>query len=193
MMSDLSATNTFLPIALFTANITSGTVPLDVSFTDNSIGTCTSWIWDFGDGKNSTDRNPVHEFTDPGNYTVNLTVTNEKGTASTSATITVFEKPEAVIETPITTNGLAIDPDIYGDRIVWQEVTAKNLISTCTICPLKRRHKLPQTGSPSSLAIYGNRIVWDNSSDFNTYMYDLSTSQGNSNHYHWRNLSCYLR
>ena len=174
-ISDLSATNTFLPIALFTANITSGTVPLNVSFTDNSIGTCTSWIWDFGDGKNSTDRNPVHEFTDPGNYTVNLTVTNEKGTASTSATITVYKKPEAVIETPITTSGFAMDPDIYGDRIIWKESQSEKYSIHMYDLSTKKETQITTDGSPSSLAIYGNRIVWDNSSDFNIYMHDLST------------------
>ena len=47
--------------------------------------------WDFeNDGSiDSTERNPVHEFTDPGTYTVNLTATNENGTDSKSVTITV--------------------------------------------------------------------------------------------------------
>ena len=31
----------------------------------------------------SEDRNPVYEFTIPGNYTVNLTASNENGTDST--------------------------------------------------------------------------------------------------------------
>ena len=41
----------------------------------------------------SEDRNPVYEFTIPGNYTVNLTASNENGTDSTSATINVTEEP----------------------------------------------------------------------------------------------------
>ena len=53
--------------------------------------------WDFGDESNSGDRNPVHEFTTLGIYTVNLTATNENGTASKLATITVSEKPVPVL------------------------------------------------------------------------------------------------
>jgi len=35
-----------------------------------------SWYWDFGDGKTSTAQNPLHTFTEAGNYTISLTVNN---------------------------------------------------------------------------------------------------------------------
>ncbi|MDD4497237.1 MAG: DUF2341 domain-containing protein, partial [Methanosarcinaceae archaeon] len=38
-----------------------------------------SWFWDFGDGATSTNQEPVHTYTNAGNYTVNLTVTNSYG------------------------------------------------------------------------------------------------------------------
>jgi len=41
-----------------------------VAFNDESIGTITSWLWTFGDGTTSTERNPIHEFTKPGIYYV---------------------------------------------------------------------------------------------------------------------------
>ena len=52
----------------------------------------TAVSWDFnGDGiTDSEDRNPVYEFTIPGNYTVNLTASNENGTDSTSAKSTLL-------------------------------------------------------------------------------------------------------
>jgi len=37
------------PVANFTANVTSGTAPLPVSFTDLSLNTPTGWAWFFGD------------------------------------------------------------------------------------------------------------------------------------------------
>jgi PGF-pre-PGF domain-containing protein len=69
-------------IAHFIANVTTGHVPLSVLFTDLSQNV-TSRSWDFNnDGTiDSTEANPVYVFKDPGNYTVNMTVTNEKGTA----------------------------------------------------------------------------------------------------------------
>ncbi|WP_308219145.1 PKD domain-containing protein [Methanoplanus endosymbiosus] len=63
----------------FTADPILGLAPLNVSFTDTSTGSVTGWSWDFGDGTTSTVQNPVHIFTDPGSYTVNLTVTDIYG------------------------------------------------------------------------------------------------------------------
>jgi PKD repeat protein len=50
----------------------------EVSFTNKSIFAKT-WEWDFGDGKKSTELNPVHTYT-PGSYLATLTVTNPCGT-----------------------------------------------------------------------------------------------------------------
>ncbi|MBP2147105.1 PKD repeat protein [Methanofollis sp. W23] len=66
-------------VAHFAADLTTGSAPLTVQFTDLSTGSPTSWSWDFGDGKVSTKQHPLHTYTDPGIYTVNLTVTNSGG------------------------------------------------------------------------------------------------------------------
>ena len=50
------------PTANFTANQTTGTTPLNVSFTDSSTNTPTSWYWEFGDGNNTTSQNPTHVY-----------------------------------------------------------------------------------------------------------------------------------
>ena len=49
----------------------------DVSFTDLSLGNPTAWSWDFGDGKYSTEKNPVHTYDQEGIYTVSLTIFNQ--------------------------------------------------------------------------------------------------------------------
>jgi len=72
------------PSADFTASPTSGTSPLNVSFTDNSTGNPSSWRWTFGDGTSSTEQNPVHLYSNPGSYTVKLTVRNEEGSNALS-------------------------------------------------------------------------------------------------------------
>ena len=64
------------PQANFTANVTAGTMPLTVQFTDTSTGDPTAWSWSFGDGNTSTDQDPVHTYTSPGNYSVALTVSD---------------------------------------------------------------------------------------------------------------------
>ncbi len=67
------------PTAAFSGTPTSGTVPLDVSFSDASTDNPTSWSWDFGDGNTSTAQNPTHTYTAAGTYTVSLTVSNAYG------------------------------------------------------------------------------------------------------------------
>ncbi len=79
-----------LPVANFDSNVTEGYSLLSIQFTDLSQN-ATGWIWDFGDGSNSTQRNPVHEYANPGIYSVNLTATNENGTDSMLTTITAMQ------------------------------------------------------------------------------------------------------
>ncbi|KKG14163.1 hypothetical protein EO94_15715 [Methanosarcina sp. 2.H.T.1A.3] len=72
-----------LPVANFSSNVTSGSAPLSVQFTDSSLN-ATGWDWDFGDGFNSTEQNPSHVYVSSGSYTVNLTVTNTARTNTSS-------------------------------------------------------------------------------------------------------------
>ena len=64
----------------------SGAAPMDVTFADLSTNSPTSWSWSFGDGNYSTVRNPVHTYTNPGNYTVSLTASNSIGSSSKTRT-----------------------------------------------------------------------------------------------------------
>jgi C1A family cysteine protease len=67
------------PDARFTATPKKGKKPLRVAFKDRSLRRPISWLWDFGDGQTSTDRNPVHSYANAGTYTVTLTVKNTGG------------------------------------------------------------------------------------------------------------------
>ncbi|WP_255333392.1 lectin like domain-containing protein [Methanocalculus taiwanensis] len=91
------------PQADFSANITSGSAPLTVAFSDASIGTPTAWYWDFGDGGESRVRNPVHTYTQAGAYAVNLTVTNSRGEDSEvkSSFISVSEDCTNIVVLPL--------------------------------------------------------------------------------------------
>ena len=65
--------------AEFTAVPEAGQAPLQVRFTDITAAggaSIASWQWAFGDGESSTLQNPTHLYTQPGTYTVSLTVSN---------------------------------------------------------------------------------------------------------------------
>ena len=83
--SCITVTSSTTPPALvanFSSNVTTGTAPLNVAFTDRSTGTPTSWNWSFGDGTYSTVKSPAHRYSKAGNYTVKLTVKNATGSTN---------------------------------------------------------------------------------------------------------------
>ena len=84
-----------LPVANFHSNVTSGYAPLSVQFTDLSEN-ANEVSWDFGDGITSTDKSIIHTYSAAGTYTVNLTVSNENGTDSKTATINVLKSTPAI-------------------------------------------------------------------------------------------------
>ena len=74
------------PIADFTADDTTPAIGQTVNFTDNSIGSPTSWSWSFSPttityvgGTNSGTQNPQVQFNAAGYYTVTLVATNTYG------------------------------------------------------------------------------------------------------------------
>jgi len=75
-----------LPVAGFVSDVTSGTTPLTVRFTDVSTNTPTGWIWSFGDGETSSVQNPSHTYTRAGTYSVTLAATNAEGSNTVTRT-----------------------------------------------------------------------------------------------------------
>lgn len=99
--------NNVPPVAGFNSQVNScqGTV----YFTDNSLNSPTSWIWNFGDGNASSLQNPTHTYTSSGTYTVLLIASNAFGSSFTSQVVTV--------------NPLMFDIGVNGTMAVGQSLT----------------------------------------------------------------------
>ncbi|HWQ63431.1 MAG TPA: PKD domain-containing protein, partial [Methanospirillum sp.] len=69
-------------MADFTVNKRSGTAPVQVQFTDLSVGDPTAWYWDFGDGNSASEQSPIHIYSKPGTYPVSLSISKEGSTSS---------------------------------------------------------------------------------------------------------------
>ena len=78
-----------IPSADFSAKPTSGTAPLIVTFIDTSTGNITDWAWNFGDATTGTAQTAVKTYSNPGSYTVSLTVSGPGGSNTTTKTISV--------------------------------------------------------------------------------------------------------
>ena len=69
-----------LPVADFSATVTTGLWPLTTTFVDASQGAPTTWDWDFGDGEPiDNNQSPTHTYMAPGLYTVSLIAGNPCG------------------------------------------------------------------------------------------------------------------
>jgi len=83
-----------------------------VEFTDESAG-ADSVRWDFGDGNTSTERNPIHNYTTNGEFTVIFTGFNDFGEASIEQTITVSGIGEEIPGIDVIEEEDPIEPDTY--------------------------------------------------------------------------------
>lgn len=80
------------PVSSFAWSPSPATIQDTIDFVDTSQDdeAIISWFWDFGDGTNSTEQNPSHQYADKGNYEVQLTVTDDDyATDSETRTVTV--------------------------------------------------------------------------------------------------------
>lgn len=66
------------PMAAFTADTLSCTSE-PINFTNSSSGPSLTYLWDFGDGNTSNQKNPVHLYPSEGIYTVSLSVNDKYG------------------------------------------------------------------------------------------------------------------
>ena len=73
------------PAADFTVSCTNLTCRFtDLSTDPDASDSVLSHVWDFGDGRQSADQNPIHTYASPGRRTVVLTVTDDGGAGATA-------------------------------------------------------------------------------------------------------------
>ncbi|HUU76572.1 MAG TPA: PKD domain-containing protein [Methanoregulaceae archaeon] len=119
------------PLPDFSVNVTCGPAPLEVRFNDSSSGLPDTWYWDFGDGYTSYEQNPVHKYSQPGVYDINLTAGNSVGNSSISRPGYITVMDGTYNATFLCCDGISV---VYvGDA---QEVSINSsLFSYCAIDP----------------------------------------------------------
>jgi PKD repeat protein len=129
-----SPNNMNAPVAILAADRTSGKIPLTVNFIGSRSfdrnGSPLSFHWNFGDGGSSTATDTAHVFTEPGNYKVILTVTNQLNfTSKDSVNIRVLGNGTPYTGTPVMMPGIieAENYDNGGEGIAYHDVNANNI------------------------------------------------------------------
>ncbi|MGB8490297.1 MAG: PKD domain-containing protein [Bacteroidales bacterium] len=84
------------PVADFSPD-TVGCTPLTVHFKNRSLYGET-YVWGFGDGQFSTEKEPEHTYYKAGSYIIKLIVINTSGESVKNGIITVYQNPSAIFD-----------------------------------------------------------------------------------------------
>jgi YVTN family beta-propeller protein len=158
-----------LPIANFSSNVTSGYAPLTVQFTDLS-GNATGWNWSFGNRAKSSQQNSTYTYFLIGNYTVNLTVSNENGTDSKIATIMV-KQPEGTTPYAYITNSGSSNISVI-------DTTTDTVKATINVSSSPEGIAVNSAGTKVYVANGGNNTVSVIDTASNAVTADISVGQG---------------
>ena len=125
---------------------------ISVQFTNKATGKINKIFWDFGDGTNSTDINPTHNFKS-GTYTVTLTVANDNNIANYSQVLS-FNFPTLNGKMYATVQD-AIDNATDGDVIDVPVDLSENIIIDKNLTLNFNGNKLTGTGSSPVIQVTG--------------------------------------
>jgi gliding motility-associated-like protein len=129
-----------------------------VNFTDSTTSSdpIVSYNWNFGDGTNSTQQNPAHYYSSPGNYDVTLTTitqSNCTNVLSKKTAVKVVARPDIAIISDSTAcifdsllhRGIFLQPDT--SVVTWQWIFPNGNTSNVQTPPA-------QTYNPGSFTVY---------------------------------------
>jgi len=145
------------PVAAFTASNFTPTVGQTITFTDQSTGSPTSWLWNFGDGNTSTARNPTHTYVINGTKTVVLTATNAGGSDSETKTNYISVTGRSLVTLPGIAN-LPTDPDY---DVLYEDLNANGKKDSADVVLFFKNRNWMSTNEPIVLFDFNNNKALD--------------------------------
>ncbi len=134
------------PVASFSADPTSGSYPLTVTFSDTSTGTVTNRTWDFGDGTttNTAASSVEHIYSSIGSYTVEMIADGPAGSDTNTVVdlISVEEPPE----------GFAITSD-NADARIGLNTSGEPVLSSASLTSMEIGDNYPNSGKSNACVI----------------------------------------
>ena len=129
-----------MPMALFDYQVDG----IKVQFTNYSTD-ATTYLWDFGDGNTSTEENPLHEYTESGNFIITFTATGDGGSKTIKEMLKI-QKPALI--------------QIDGNFADWDAVPSEQIASTTSTegASLTALHEMKATSDDNYIYIY---LVYD--------------------------------
>ncbi|MEO0580596.1 MAG: PKD domain-containing protein [Bacteroidota bacterium] len=138
----ITVTEADVPVAAF------GFTPneLEVAFSDQSVDAA-NYSWNFGDGNTSIMASPLHTYASPGQYTVQLIVSNDCGTDTLTqqVTVTAVSVDEAV------TLGWEVFPNPVKDVLTIRSIDAQVRLERVEVLDVNGRKILESTSNQVDL------------------------------------------
>jgi outer membrane protein assembly factor BamB len=171
-----------------------GLINLPVQFTGSTSGGYPpySWHWDFGDETTSTEQDPAHTYTNHGNFTVTLTVTDDEDNTSSDTiwihiqasndppnTPTIDGPTSGKVDTSCEYTFSAIDPDgnVVYFYIEWGDGTDSGWIGPYNSGEeITKSHKWSEQGNYTIKA--KAKDVFDEESDWTTLEVSMPKNKG---------------
>jgi len=149
------------------------------------------YSWDFGDGNTSDEENPVHSYSEQGDYFVNLTVTDSENNISTDTTMAYIRSPPYAPEVNGPSSGYfgeeydynftTIDPD---DDDIWLYIEWGDNSNTGWIGPYNSGEQVVVSHTWSEEGTYTIRAkakdIFDDESDWGTLEVTMPVNQQES-------------
>ncbi|MDD3932257.1 MAG: PKD domain-containing protein [Methanoculleus sp.] len=102
-------------------------IGIPVRFSATATGADLTYTWETGDGGNATGQDVNYTYSKPGTYTVNLTVSNEHGSASAETGIVVTKPDPIIFNTSVTVYAdepIVVDNTTYGGNTFFNILAA---------------------------------------------------------------------
>ena len=164
-----------LPVASFTytpsAPIVGDTVTFNASASTDSDGSIDSWDWAFGDGTYGNGEIVTHTYATTGDFTVNLTVTDNDGLTDTttksititksSSTISITAHPTSITVGESTTLNGSITPMRAGVTVtIWYRLSEDEAWSTLETVITDDNSQYSHDWTPETAGTYEVKANW---------------------------------
>ncbi|MEW6070113.1 MAG: PKD domain-containing protein, partial [Candidatus Thermoplasmatota archaeon] len=164
-------------IANFTFSPARPKVTDRIQFSDTSIdldGSIVAWLWDFGDGTNSTLQSPTYKYAKRGSYLVSLTVWDNDGASATFSTIIVIVNSQPILSNSTKTPETGDEKTEFVFSVTYTDADGDEAKYIVIVIDGKAYNMMKVSGNPLTGAVYEYRTKLSSG----THQYNFECDDG---------------
>ncbi|MHB1836250.1 MAG: PKD domain-containing protein, partial [Solirubrobacteraceae bacterium] len=162
------------PLASYAVSTNGPSVALDASASLDPDGTVASYRWDFGDGSTGDGVTAGHTYSEPGTYTITLTVTDDGGATATTSRQVIVQG--GAPSTPSAPSGVTAAAGVSAATVDWQPPSTQGAgaIASYEITP----HDLTthRDGAPAQASAVATSYTFTGLTDGDEYTFSVAAT-----------------